>query len=183
LSAAAQSNHFARVAVRELSADESARLESALADLLLDAVANGASVGYMADLTTPDAAEFWRGVIEGIPDGDTILFAALDAEALIGTVLLHPCGKPNQQHRADVAKLLVASHCRRGGVATSLMEALETRALSLGRTLLTLDTATGSEAEHFYRKRAYRQAGVIPGYALMPDGSPTATTFYYKQLT
>jgi hypothetical protein len=50
------------------------------------------------------------------------------------------------------------------------------------RELPADEASTGSEAEPFYRKRGYRQAGVIPGYALMPDGSPTATTFYYKQL-
>lgn len=182
MSALPQSTRAGRIIARELSADEAVNFEGALADLLLDAVASGASVGYMADLTHRDAAAFWRGVDAGIADGDTILFAAFRGDALIGTVLLHPCSKPNQQHRADVAKLLVASSYRRGGTATRLMEALEARSLSLGRTLLTLDTATGSEAEHFYRKRAYRQAGVIPGYALMPDGSPTATTFYYKQL-
>ncbi len=71
---------------------------------------------------------------------------------------------------------------RRSGVATLLMDALEARAKRLGRTLLTLDTGTGSVAELFYAGRGFVRVGVIPNYALMPDGGPCDTTVYYKQL-
>jgi GNAT superfamily N-acetyltransferase len=154
----------------------------ALAALLTDVVASGASVGFMAGMSPADAQDFWRETIAGIESGRTILFAAFDGGRLVGGVLLHPCGKSNQPHRADVAKLLVHRGARRARVATRLMEALEARALALGRTLLTLDTASGSDAEYFYQRRGYARAGEIPGYALMPDGALTATTFYYKQL-
>jgi GNAT superfamily N-acetyltransferase len=170
------------VEVVELSAADARAHADVLAALLTDAVAGGASVGFMADMPHAEAQDFWRETVAGIESGRTILFAAFDGGRLVGTVLLHPCGKPNQPHRADVAKLLVHRGARRDGVATGLMEALEARALALGRTLLTLDTASGSEAEHFYRGRAYQRAGEIPGYALMPDGALTGTTFYYKQL-
>jgi GNAT superfamily N-acetyltransferase len=170
------------VEIVELSATEATARVDALAALLADVVAGGGSVGFMADLSPADAKDFWRETIAGIASGRTILFAAFDGGALVGTVLLHPCGKPNQPHRADVAKLLVHRNARRGGVATRLMQALEARALALGRTLLTLDTASGSDAEHFYRRRGYSRAGEIPGYTLMPDGALNGTTFYYKQL-
>ena len=167
----------------ELSEADALRRLGGLADVLLDAVAGGASVGYIADISRPQAEAFWRGTIGGIADGGTILFAALDGDELVGTALMHPCSKPNQRHRADVAKLLVLGRVRRGGVASRLMDVLEARALTIGRTLLTLDTASGSGAEDFYRRRGYRRAGEIPGYATMPDGSLTGTTFYYKQLS
>jgi GNAT superfamily N-acetyltransferase len=168
--------------VVELSADGAARRLGALAEVLLDAVRGGASVGYMADISQADAEDFWRETIHAVAAGKTLLFAAFDGEILIGTVLLQPCFKPNQPHRADVAKLLVVSSARRAGVATALMQALEDRALALGRTVLTLDTATGSDAEDFYRRRGYERAGTIPRYTLMPDGSMSGTTFYYKHL-
>jgi GNAT superfamily N-acetyltransferase len=170
------------VEVVELSAAEAGAQMDTLAALLVDVVAGGASVGFMADISRVEAQDFWRETVAGIESGRTILFAAFDGGRLVGTVLLHPCGKPNQPHRADVTKLLVHRTARRARVATRLMEALEARALGLGRTLLTLDTASGSDAEHFYRRRGYQPAGEIPGYALMPDGAPTGTTFYYKQL-
>jgi len=168
--------------VVELSAPEARAHADALAALLTDVVAGGASVGFMADMSHADAQDFWRETVAGIESGRTILFAAFDDGRLVGTVLLYPCGKPNQPHRADVAKLLVHRGARRGGVATRLMEGLEARALALGRTLLTLDTASGSDAEHFYRRRGYRRAGEIPGYALLPHGGLCGTTVYYRDL-
>ena len=167
----------------EFPAEQAARHLGALADVLLDAVRGGASVGYMADISRLDAEAFWRDTIDAVASRKTLLFAAFDGETLIGTVLLSPCFKPNQPHRADVSKLLVLTSARRGGVASALMQALETRALALGRTLLTLDTATDSGAEDFYRHRGYERAGIIPGYTLMPDGSMNGTSVYYKQLS
>lgn len=166
----------------ELSEGDAYRQLANLGALLADAVDGGASVSFMADLTPSEAEDFWIGEFEGIPTGRTHLFAALDGSNLVGAVLLHPCWQPNQPHRADVAKLLVLSTARRRGVASRLMAALEAKALSIGRTLLTLDTVTGSGAEPFYLCRGYIRAGVIPDYALMPDGALCDTSLYYKRL-
>jgi GNAT superfamily N-acetyltransferase len=98
-------------------------------------------------------------------------------------VQLLPSRKPNQPHRADLAKMLVLRSARRRGLARLLLQRAEAEALARGRTLLTLDTVTGSAAETLYASLGYVRAGVIPGYALMPDGPPAATTIFYKQLT
>jgi GNAT superfamily N-acetyltransferase len=121
-------------------------------------------------------------VVADVKSERSILFAARGGNNVAGTVLLQPSQKANQPHRADVAKLLVLRAMRRAGVASRLMQALEAHALKVGRTLLTLDTATDSDAENFYRQRGYSRAGVIPGYCLMPDGRLSGTTIYYKQL-
>jgi acetyltransferase len=62
------------------------------------------------------------------------------------------------------------------------MDALEAHALTIGRTLLTLDTETESGAEPFYQRRGYTRVGDIPNYCLGNDGGPSGTTFYYKRL-
>jgi GNAT superfamily N-acetyltransferase len=162
-------------------ADAEAGIEG-LADLLLDCIAGGASVGFLYGVTHEDARAFWRDMIAGIGKGATVLFAARDGARLVGTALLHPIGKANQPHRAEVAKLLVFRSARRGGIASRLMDALEAHALGIGRTLLTLDTETGSGAEPFYRRRGYVRVGDIPDYCLANDGGPSGTTFYYKRL-
>jgi hypothetical protein len=41
---------------------------------------------------------------------------------------------------------------------------------------------TGSPADFLYEKRGWARAGVIPGYALMPDGALCDATFFYKAL-
>ena len=64
------------------------------------------------------------------------------------------------------------------------MIALEEIAQSEGRTVLTLDTVTGSNAELLYRSLDFIAAGVIPRYArgaLTPGLE--GTTIMYKELT
>lgn len=54
-------------------------------------------------------------------------------------------------------------------------------ALEAGKTLLVLDTASG-DAERLYARQGWQRLGVIPNYALMPDGAPCATTVFFKSL-
>jgi hypothetical protein len=61
------------------------------------------------------------------------------------------------------------------------MKEAEQWALELGKTVLVLDTASDT-AERLYLRLGWTLCGVIPNYALMPDGAPCATTIFYKQL-
>lgn len=63
------------------------------------------------------------------------------------------------------------------------MVAIEAIAQAEGKTLLTLDTWTGSHAESLYRSFGYVTVGVIPRYArgsLTPELEPA--TIMYKEL-
>jgi hypothetical protein len=63
------------------------------------------------------------------------------------------------------------------------MKQLETEARALGRTLLILDTETGSDAEHLYAHMGWVKVGVIPDYAMRPDRSRLRpTSLWYRQL-
>ena len=44
------------------------------------------------------------------------------------------------------------------------------------------DTVTGDDAERLYERLGWTRVGVIPNYALYPDGRLCATTVFYKQL-
>jgi hypothetical protein len=48
--------------------------------------------------------------------------------------------------------------------------------------LVVLDTVTGGDAARLYARLGWTRVGVIPNYALMPDGTPCATTYFYKAL-
>jgi hypothetical protein len=61
------------------------------------------------------------------------------------------------------------------------MRAAEAAARALGRTLLVLDTADDTAAR-LYERCGWTACGTIPGYALMPDGRPCATTYYWRDL-
>ena len=55
-------------------------------------------------------------------------------------------------------------------------------ARAAGFTLLTLDTVRGDAAERVYSAAGWQRAGVIPGYALDPDGTPCDTVIFYKKV-
>jgi GNAT superfamily N-acetyltransferase len=76
----------------------------------------------------------------------------------------------------------VLQSARRRGIATALMDAAEARARADGRWMLMLDTVTGSAADSFYRVTGWNELGIMPNHALTPDGTPTATTFFWKDL-
>lgn len=153
-----------------------------LGAVLKDAVDGGASVSFMADLTLERAVDFWRGVADAAEADGRVVLAAADAQGILGVVQVVPAGVDNQPHRGDVAKMLVHRRGRRQGIGTALLVAAEQAARDLGLTLLTLDTAQGSAAERLYIQAGWTRAGVIPDYALMPDGVLTGTVLFYKKV-
>ena len=89
---------------------------------------------------------------------------------------------PNQPHRADIAKMMVAKRARSRRVGAALLAAVEALAMAQGRTTLVLDTISGSAAARLYERAGWEKVGDIPAYALMPDGEMAPTTFYTKRL-
>lgn len=170
-----------RVQPAEIAAQGPA-LAAQLAEVLVDCVAGGASVGFMAPLAPARALAFWHGVLEGAAAGRRALLVAGLGGRIVGTVQLVLDLPDNQPHRADVAKMLVHRAARRRGIAQRLMEALEQQALAERRDVLVLDTVTGGDAERLYRRVGWKAAGSVPRYALMPDGEPCSTTFHFKHL-
>ena len=155
-----------------------------LADLLHACVQDGASVGFILPFSRQDSAQFWRGnVLPTVARGvRQLLVAELDG-TLAGAVQLDWDTPPNQAHRAEVRKLLVHPMYRRRGMARQLMQAVETQARALPRSLLTLDTRSDDHAQPLYLSLGYQVAGSIPGYALAPEGGRLdATTIMYRQL-
>lgn len=168
--------------VDRLAAPLSAADMDALANLLLDAVAGNASVGFPDGTTSGEARTFWNGIEVDIVAGRAVLLGTRLQGTLVATGQLRFSPYPNSRHRAEVAKLLVHSTVRRRGMATALMEMLEAEAREAGRTLLVLDTETGSGAERMYERLGWTRAGVIPDFAYRPDGRLRPSTFFYKLL-
>lgn len=168
--------------IRRLDPRAIAALRPQLATLLLDAVADGHSLGFLNGLDQDQLEAYWQGVADEVGAGRRVLLAAERDQVLVGSAQLDLCFKPNGDNRAEVQKVLV--HCteRRQGIGTALMQALEIEALALRRGLLFLDTAAGSEAEQLYRKSGYQRVGELPEYACTPNGRWHATAIYYKTL-
>ncbi len=170
------------IEIRELKASEGLQHLGALADVLLDCVEGGASVSFMAPLSRATAESFFEKVIQAVEQGDRILLAAFIDSRLAGTVQIHIATPPNQPHRADVAKLLVLRSARGQGIGARLMQHAEAASRLAGKSLLVLDTAAGGHAERLYMRLGWTRAGVIPKYALFPDGTWCDTAIFWKQL-
>ena len=167
--------------IHRLTAVTEAQIE-ALADVLIDCVEGGASVSFMLPLARNKALAFWRDVAAGAARGERALMVATnDAGNIVGTVQLVLNQPDNQPHRADLAKMLVHRHARRQGLGDALMQAAENVARECGKTLLVLDTAS-LEAERLYARNGWTRLGVIPGYALLPQGGLCDTTYFFKPL-
>jgi GNAT superfamily N-acetyltransferase len=172
-----------RVSVRRLTAEEAAAAVAALAGVMRDCVDGGASIGFMHPLGEETAERFWRMVADGVARGERALLVAEDERGdMLGTVQLLLATPENQPHRADVAKMMVHRRARRRGVARQLLDAVEGTARAERRTLLVLDTVSGSDAERVYLRAGWQRVGEIPRYALMPDGAPCPTTIFYKAI-
>jgi GNAT superfamily N-acetyltransferase len=152
-----------------------------LAEVLIDCVEGGASVSFMHPLTRERAAAYWQGVSRSVAAGERALLVDGDAHGICGTVQLLLAQPENQPHRADLSKMLVHRRARRRGLGAALMRAAETAARECGKTVLVLDTAS-ADAERLYERMGWVRVGLIPNYALLPQGGLCATTVYYREL-
>jgi GNAT superfamily N-acetyltransferase len=160
------------------------RVAEGLADVLLDVVAGGASVGFINPLTRGRALAFWEKAMASAERGERVLLVAeeLQTQRIVGTVQVVFATPENQPHRADIAKMQVHRSARRLGVGTALMRAAEDAARAAGRTVLVLDTVTASDADRLYTRLGWKRVGDIPEYALWPDGDLCSTTVFYRRL-
>jgi ribosomal protein S18 acetylase RimI-like enzyme len=169
-----------RIGIRRAGPEEGA---SALADVLIDCTEGGASVGFLLPLDNERAEAYWVNVLASAARGERIVLVAEEhhTSAVVGTVQVLLTAPENQPHRGEIAKMLVRRRARRRGVAEALMRAAEEAALEAGKTLLVLDTAS-ADAERLYHRLGWQRVGVIPDYALWPNGGFVHTTVFYKHL-
>jgi GNAT superfamily N-acetyltransferase len=168
-------------AIRRLETVDDAQV-AMLADVLIDAIDSDAGVSFLHPLDAERAHAFWRGVADDVAAGRRALLVAEDVDGIVGTVQLVLEQPENQPHRADLSKMLVHRRARRRGLGAALLDAAEETARGCGKTLLVLDTNTGSDAERLYSRRGWTRVGEIPDFSIQPRGGLRATTVFYKRL-
>ncbi|MFY7866508.1 GNAT family N-acetyltransferase [Roseateles sp.] len=172
------------VTLRQLASHELQWLPE-LCDLLIDSVHRGASLGFLAPLSRYAALEYWHGVFARLGPRHKLWVACADEDPqgrLLGTVQLSLCPLANAHHRGEVQHLMVHSQARGQGLASRLMARLESSALSQGRSLLVLETPSGSQAEAVYAHLGWLRAGEIPDYGACAEGRLQGAALYYKRL-
>lgn len=164
------------------SADQAEQGIGELCAILIDSVANGASVGFLPPLSPAAARAYWVGVVADLRQGSRRLLVARHEGRVRGTAQLALAGQPNGRHRAEVQKMMVHTSARKRGLGAALLAALDDLARQEGRTLLVLDTRQGEPSERLYQRHGYIQAGSIPAYARSDDGTFHTTVLYYRLL-
>ena len=151
---------------------------------LVACVQSGATVGYLRDLNPETAGAYWHGTVEAARTGRLVLLVARGGQehAIVGTAQLSIHYPPNQPHVVGLNMLIVHPDHRRRGIAAALLNRVEILAGRLGRSLLMLQTSTGSDAERLYRRHGFKLAGIVPGLALHPDGHMTDGAIFWKQV-
>jgi GNAT superfamily N-acetyltransferase len=153
-----------------------------LAAVLVDCVEGGASVSFMSPFSQAQGVDFFRKVAGSVATGETVLLAALIDGWIVGTVQLGLDTPPNQPHRADIRKLLVHRSARGHGAGAALMAQVEEEARRRNRWLLVLDTVPDENGHRLYLREGWQQTGIVPDYALFPDGRLCDTAILWKRL-
>ncbi|QDO44165.1 GNAT family N-acetyltransferase [Streptomyces sp. RLB3-17] len=153
-----------------------------LAELLIDTVDGGASIGFLAPLERATAVAWWEERVDAVSAGRLAVWVAHTADRILGTVSLVFPDKPNSRHRAELVKLMVHRDGRGQGLGRGLLTTAEHAAVTAGITLLHLDTETDSPAESLYRSAGWTRLGAIPDYAATPSGELRPTTIFYKRV-
>ena len=153
-----------------------------LAEVLVDCIDGDAGVSFLHPLAPEKARAFWRDVAAAVAAGDRAVLVAEDDGGIVATVQLVLAQPENQPHRADLSKMLVHRRGRRRGLGAALLKAAEQTARDCGKTLLVLDTNTGSDAERLYASHGWVRVGEIPDFSVQPRGGLRATTVFYKRV-
>jgi acetyltransferase len=168
--------------IQELKTTPSLALFSQLVELLQDAVDSGASVGFLAPLSTAEARNYWMASLEEVARGERVVLLAFENNGLIGCVQLHLSTRANARHRGDVQKLVVHSQAQGKGLGRTLLEAIERVAEQKGRSLLLADARKGAPGERLFTRAGYNALGAIPRFQRGPNGDFDATVIFYRDL-
>jgi acetyltransferase len=151
-------------------------------ELLQESVNGGGALGFHAPLAAEDAREYWRALRPELESGSRVLLAASDNGRIVGSGQLALAPWRNAAHRAAIEKLFVSAAMRGRGLGKALINALQDAARLRGRSLLLINARRAAPAERLYKSLGYREFGVIPGYALGPNGERYDSVCMYREL-
>ena len=181
--AATSAQTSAGAEIERLDAEAAADALPALAALLVDAVADGAALGFLAGLGAQEAEAWWsREVLPDLASGRAELLAAFDGDHLLGAALLRPDPRPAAQGVAALTGLVVHTRARRRGVARALLAEVEAGSAAGGRTLLLTEVPSRSAAEAVIGSAGWSRIGRVAERLRHPDGTPVGTALFERRL-
>jgi len=157
----------------------------ALAELLVDGVHHGASLGFLAPLSRYAALDFWRERLARLGANERLWIATARDEAgapLLGAIELVRCEGADAHHRGELRRLMVHSQQRGLGLASQLVCRAECAALDAGRSLLVAQVPGGSQAEAVFAHLGWQCGGEIPDFTCCAEGRRHTGALYYRRM-
>ena len=171
-----------KLEIISLDAPVAATALDQLAGVLVDCVDGGASVSFMSPFSHDEASAFFAKVAGSVASGDTVLLAARLDGRIVGTVQLGWTRRPTSRIAPISRNCWCIDRRVATGVGEALMARVEQEARRRGRWLLVLDTVPGENGHRLYLRAGWTQTGLVPDYALFPDGRLCDTTVMWKRL-
>jgi ribosomal protein S18 acetylase RimI-like enzyme len=168
--------------IAEIRTTPSLELFSELVELLQDAVKSGASIGFLAPLSTADARNYWMAALGEVARSERVILLARDGNLIIGCAQLVLTTRANAHHRAEIQKLIVHTQWQGKGLGRALLEAIEAAAGSKGRTLLLAEAREGGYGDRLFTRHGYTRVGSIPRYQRGSDGHYDSTVIFYRSV-
>ena len=168
--------------IEVLDAAGAASAERRLADIMVACVDRGEGLSFLPPLAPSVARAYWKRVAGQVACGARVLACGWASGALAGAVMLDLDMPQDQQHRAEVKKLMVHPDARRQGLGRAMMLRAEQEAARARRSLLTLNARAGGMAERIYRASGWTEGGRIPGHTLTANGTAADTLIFWKHL-
>jgi GNAT superfamily N-acetyltransferase len=152
-------------------------------ELLQETINGGGALGFHAPLAAEDARDYWQALRTELVLGSRVLLVASENGRIVGSGQLALAPWQNAAHRATIEKLFVSAAMRGRGIARALINALQDAARLRGRSLLLINARRAAPAERLYKSLGYREFGVIPGYAMGPNGERYDSVCMYRELS
>jgi ribosomal protein S18 acetylase RimI-like enzyme len=168
--------------IKTLSPRELDAAMPTLVEQLQESVAQGASLGFLAPLSSHDALDYWLSVRSQMESGARVVLAAYAQERVIGSGQLSLAPWSNGKHRAIVEKMIVSTPMRGRGIGKALLNALLEAARLRGRSLLLINARRDDPAERLYKSMGFKEFGIIPGYTIDADGRRQDNVCMYREL-
>lgn len=168
--------------IAEIRTTPSLELFSELVELLQDAVKSGASIGFLAPLSTAEARNYWLAALGEVARSERVILLARDGNSIIGCAQLVLTTRANARHRAEIQKLIVHTQWQGKGLGRALLESIEAAAGSKGRTLLLAEAREGGYGDRLFTRHGYTRVGSIPRYQRGSDGHYDSTVIFYRSV-
>ncbi|KAK0701832.1 hypothetical protein B0T26DRAFT_659649 [Lasiosphaeria miniovina] len=146
---------------------------------------------FLPPLTNEKLLPWWKERLAEANQGTRVIVLLLPETApgakpvgtdLRGLAMLRLSSSETASFRGRIDAVLVNQKYRRQGGAKTLVDALEYEAAKRGRTMLRVNTETGSVAEAAFKKFGYIEIGKVPQFSRVLSNDKKGETFFYKDL-